>query len=300
MLVVACHAQPALTTQNISITTTVGVPSTTPTEITPVTLVITPPSTSLPVNTFDCNQDWQSLPIIPVVTDSERAIYQQGIMAGNDPRAFSKIGDGEISTGWFLADFDLGAGHYDLGAYQNLQAVIDNFQGSYGRTGIAAGRRFNTERVFDHWRADHTLCNAGETPLACEIRNHKPALALLSLGTNQVYQPLDFEAGLRRILDALLAEHILPILSTKGDNLEGDYLINRKIVCVAQEYQLPLWNFWASIQPLPNHGLQPDLEHLTYYGANNFNDPATMESAWAVRNLTALQVLDHVWRAVTK
>jgi hypothetical protein len=61
---------------------------------------------------------------------------------------------------------------------------------------------------------------------------------------------------------------------------------------------MPLWNFWAAIQPLPGHGLQPDLEHLTYSGINDFDDPAALQSAWTVRNLTALQFLDAVWRSV--
>ncbi|HEY9528819.1 MAG TPA: hypothetical protein VIR02_17155, partial [Anaerolineales bacterium] len=74
--------------------------------------------------------------------------------------------------------------------------------------------------------------------------------------------------------------------------------INRTIACLAQEYELPLWNFWSAIQPLPNHGLQPDLEHLTY-GITDFSDADAMQSAWTVRNLTALQVLDAVWRGVT-
>jgi hypothetical protein len=103
---------------------------------------------------------------------------------------------------------------------------------------------------------------------------------------------------MRRILDILLSKNVLPILSTKGDNLEGDHRINQKMACLALEYDVPLWNFWSAIQPLPNHGLQPDLEHLTY-GINDFDDSYAMQSAWTLRNLTALQVLDTVWRIVT-
>jgi hypothetical protein len=102
---------------------------------------------------------------------------------------------------------------------------------------------------------------------------------------------------MRQILDTLLAQNVVPILSTKGDNLEGDHRINQTIACLAQEYDLPLWNFWSAIQPLPNHGLQRDLEHLTY-GITDFDDPDAMQSAWTVRNLTALQALDAVWRNV--
>jgi hypothetical protein len=35
------------------------------------------------------------------------------------------------------------------------------------------------------------------------------------------------------------------------------------------------------------------------WGRNFFDDPVAMSKAWPVRNLTALQVLDAVWRVTT-
>jgi hypothetical protein len=249
---------------------------------------------------FVCNENWQTLPVIPEVSEAARMLYQQGLMQGNNARAFSKIGDGEVSTVWLLSAFDLGEEHYDLGRYQNLKTIIETFRGSYGRSSVAARRGFNTHLILDSATSDPKLCNADESPLDCELRIHNPSIAILSLGTNQVHQPEEFEAGMRHILDVLVSREVLPILSTKGDNLEGDHRINRTIACLAQEYQIPLWNFWAAIQPLPDHGLQPDLEHLTYSGINDFDDPTAMQSAWTIRNLTALQVLDAVWRVVAE
>lgn len=259
-----------------------------------------PTPTPFPASLVNCYEAWQSLPVIPEATEAARGLYQQGVARGNDPRAFSKIGDGEISAEWFLTDFDLDEARYELGDYQGLGDVIVNFSGSFERKSLAARRGFNTHLLLDPSAADPAFCASGESPLECELRIHKPAIAILSLGTNQVHRPEEFETGLRHILDRLVEHHVIPILSTKGDNLEGDHRINRIITCLAREYQLPLWNFWAAIQPLPNHGLQPDLEHLTYYGNNDFDDPFAMQSAWSVRNLTALQVLDAIWRSVTK
>ena len=235
--------------------------------------------------------------MIPVVSSQARDLYQRGQAGGNNPRAFSKVGDGEISTEWFLAVFDAGQSYYDLGPYRDLYSVIEQFAGSFERIGVAARRGFNTDRILDPTLSDPTSCQSGESPLACELRLNRPALAILSLGTNQVWQPEEFEKGMREILDILISQNVVPILSTKGDNLEGDDRINRTIACLAQEYDLPLWNFWAAIQPLPNHGLQPDREHLTY-GITDFDDPHALQSAWTVRNLTALQTLDAVWRGV--
>jgi hypothetical protein len=247
--------------------------------------------------TASCD-DWQSWPVVPAASEAARELYRRGQESGNDSRAFSRIGDGEISAAWFFTAFDLGGDSYDLGPYQDLVPVIEHFDGSFERIGMAARRGFNTERILDPSAAEGELCAPGESPLTCELRLHRPAFAILSLGTNQVWEPEEFEAGMRQILDVLLSANVVPILSTKGDNLEGDQRLNRTVVCLAQEYDLPLWNFWSAIQPLPNHGLQPDLEHLTY-GITDFDDERAMQSAWTVRNLTALQALDAVWRGVT-
>jgi hypothetical protein len=258
----------------------------------PVTAEVSPGPTSRLCD------DWQSWPVIPKVAETTRSLYERGQETGNNPRAFSKIGDGEISAAWFFTGFDLSSDYYDLGPYQNLQAVIEYFHGSFERIGMAARRGFNTNRILDPSQSDLALCGSGESPLECELRLHKPTFAILSLGTNQAWRRDEFEIGMRQILDILLSKNVVPILSTKGDNLESDHSINRTVACLAEEYQVTLWNFWAAIQPLPNHGLQADLEHLTY-GINDFDDEVAMQSAWTVRNLTALQALDAVWSAVT-
>jgi hypothetical protein len=262
----------------------------------PVTIQVTT-EVSMTPHSLSCD-NWQSFPAIPVVSERTRKLYERGRASGNDQHAFSKIGDGEISTAWFFTAFDLGEDNYDLGPYQNLLSVIEYFDGSFGRMGTAARRGFNTNLILDSSASDMNLCESSESPLSCELRLHRPAFAILSLGTNQVWRRDEFAAGMRQILDVLLSKNIVPILSTKGDNLEGDHSINRTIACLAQEYDVPLWNFWSAIQPLPNRGLQPDLEHLTY-GINDFDDVNAMQSAWTLRNLTALQTLDAVWRGVT-
>lgn len=281
-------------------------------EATPLTIATqpssTPTATPKPVSTsvstaipatdapLSC-EVWQSWPVVPSVSKTARELFQRGQTAGNNARAFSKIGDGEISAAWFLTAFDLGPQHYNLGAHQDLLPVIEHFAGSFERMGVAAKRGFNTDRILDASSNDAALCESGESPLSCELRLHRPAFAILSLGTNQVWEPDEFEAGMREMLGILLARNIVPILSTKGDNLEGDHRINRIIACLAYEHDLPLWNFWAAIQTLPNHGLQPDQEHLSY-GPPDFADDQAMQTAWTIRNFTALQALNAVWRAV--
>ena len=281
--------------------TQVAIPTALPASPTRTTQpVILPTATAFPPTPQEVScADWQSFPVIPSVSEAMRSLYQRGQVQGHNPRAFSKIGDGEISTEWFFTAFDLGEKYYDLGPHQNLAPVIEQFHGSYERVGMAARRGFNAQRILDPAHNDPTLCTLGESPLACELRLHRPSFAMLSLGTNQVWQPEEFESGMRQILDLLMSHNVIPILSTKGDNLEGDHRINQILACLAQEYDAPLWNFWSAIQPLPDHGLQPDREHLTY-GISDFDDERAMQTAWTVRNLTALQALDAVWRGVTE
>jgi hypothetical protein len=145
--------------------------------------------------------------------------------------------------------------------------------------------------------ADPKACENTETPLGCEYRVHNPAFAIIALGTNDVHKGEQFEPKMREIIEYTLANGIVPILVTKADNLEGDESINLTIAKLAAHYRLPVWNFWAAVQPLPGHGLQDDGAHLTFT-SNFFNKPNTLQGAWAVRNLTALQVLEAMRLAV--
>ena len=255
-----------------------------------------PTNTLAPTATLGPN-DWQSLPVIPAVSRTARQIYQRGLALGNNPNAFSKIGDCESTPTWFLGDFDRNPPPYRLGEYTDLETVILHFAGSFGRTSLAAGRGFNASSVLTALWADPAQCQPGESPLACEIRVHRPSIAFVMLGTNDRWHQDRFEGQMRLILNTLIEQGVVPILATKADNLEGDGSLNLTIARLALEYDLPLWNFWLALQPLPDHGLQPDGAHITW-GHNLFDDPLEMERGWPIRNLTALQSLAAVWRTL--
>jgi hypothetical protein len=262
---------------------------TSPLEPQPTATIILPSPTPGP-------EDWKSAPIIPQLSERARQIFEQGLAQGNDPQRFSKIGDSETFTRWFLAPFDQTPPTYRLGDYTYLQTVIEQFSGSFARQSLAARQGFNAASVFAPLWADPAFCLAGETPLACEFRLHQPSYVFVLLGTNDIYHLEEFEAQMRRILEYSIEQGVLPILGTKADNLEGDGRINRTLYSLALEYEIPLWNFWAAVQDLPQAGLDQDQAHLTF-GYNHFDDPKAMLNAWPVRNLTALQVLNAVWRA---
>ncbi|KAA3643994.1 MAG: SGNH/GDSL hydrolase family protein [Chloroflexi bacterium] len=243
---------------------------------------------------------WQEAPVIPT-TISERAIeiYLAGLEKGLQPNVFGKVGDCGSTPSWFLGSFDLPEEYYSLGEFSYLKGVIDYYAGSFERTSVAAVPGFNTSSVFAPLWADPVQCDPNEGPLACEYRLQQPSVALIMLGTNDQYRPDEFEAKMRDILDYSIESGVLPILASKADDLEGDHRINQIIYRLALEYELPYWNYWRAVQALPNQGMQEDGAHLTW-APNFFDNPRAMQTAWTVRNLTALQVLDAVWQALPK
>ncbi len=241
---------------------------------------------------------WKQLPVIPTVSDTARAIYQRGLTMGNDPRAFSKVGDCQNVSTYFLSAFDQ-PGEYRLGAqYATLQETIDFYQGSFSRESEATKGGYNVAAILQPLRADPKVCNPDESPLTCELRLHNPSIVLVSLEEGWGSRPAEtYGKYMRQVVEVIILQGRLPILATKADNVEGDHSINAAIAQIAYEYDIPLWNFWLAVQPLPDYGLSKDGFHLTY-ARNFFDDPVRMKNAWPVRNLTALQTLDAVRRAL--
>jgi hypothetical protein len=241
--------------------------------------------------------EWMELPVIPEVSDRALEIYAEGIKRGNDPHAFSKVGDCQNVPSMFVSIFDY-PGFYTLGEeYEYLSETIEWYQGSYKHESYAVKRGFNAASVVSPVWADTEFCEVGENPLQCEIRIHNPSIAIISLETWWAGDPDNYEKYVRQIIETLISNGVLPILATKADNLEGDHSINGILAQLAHEYQIPLWNFWLAVQPLPDHGLMEDGFHLTF-APNEFDDPQIMKAAWPWRNLTALQVLHAVRGAV--
>ncbi len=263
------------------------------TEVTPFAATKTPTiqwlSRASPTPTFDEN-NWTELPVVPTFSATVMDIYQRGLELGNHPNAFSKVGDCGSTPSWFLGDFDRGDRFYNLGEHTYLKSVIDYYQGSFGRTSLAALAGYNTSSVLTPLWSNKEFCANDESPLACEYRLHRPVIALITLGANDVYHLDSFEPQLRKIIEFSIEKGVIPVLATKPDNIEKDHRINKITARLAYEYQIPLWNYWKAVQSLPNRGLQEDGVHITF-ASNDFSNPINMQAGWPVRNLTALQVL---------
>lgn len=264
----------------------------------PATEVIAPTVTAMSKPPLE-EGAWMDMPAVPTgISDSMRAVYERGLEMGNDPTRFSIIGDCQNVSSYFLSMFD-SPSEFSLGQeYAYLQPTIDYYQGSFSRTSLAVKGGFNVAAILSPLRADPKSCNTNESPLDCELRTWKPSIVFVSMETWWSEKPAEvYDRHMRQVIERILEAGAVPIIATKADNLEGDHSINATIAQIAYDYDIPLWNFWAAVQPLPNHGLSSDHFHLTF-ARSFFDDRVRMKSAWPWRNLTALQTLDVVQRGL--
>ena len=226
-----------------------------------------------------------------------REVFAHGQSLGNNPRAFSKLGDSTIENPFFLARFD--GTEYNLGDYRYLQSVIDYFDGSFERQSVAVRRGLHSWSVFNPTWADKAVCQPNETLIACEFRLNRPSVLLIRLGTNDVGIPDSFDENLREIVAFSLENSVIPVLGTKADRFEGANNINNTIIRqVATDYQVPLWDFDRVAETIPGKGLDQDNVHLTTFYAHDYTSPTAFQRGHSVHNLTALLVLDAIWQAV--
>ena len=278
-------------------TATVAAASLTPTTITPTA---TPP----PPLAVD-------YPYLTGLTENTRQIFLRGQQLGNRAGIFSKVGDSITANENFL--IPIGRGQYALGEHTYLQPVIDYFSATEARHGnsfvndsLTAYPGWSSWTAINAFAADESVCAPDEIPIACELRMVKPAFALVMLGTNDV--PDDdtisanvYEGQMRRVIETCLNAGVIPIVSTiPAFHRDTGYrvaIFNDVLLQLTDEYDIPLWNYWVALQGLPNEGLSSDGVHPSV--APSFGTdlaPEALQYGMNVRNLTALQALDAVWR----
>jgi hypothetical protein len=259
----------------------------------------TPAPTPFPKATF-APETWKSMPVVPAVSKSMVEVFQRGLARGRDPNRFSKIGDCQNIITYFLAAFD-DPDEYRLGShFAYLQPTIDHFSGSWSRESLAVKSGMNVAAVQNpFWTLTPrpNECNPGETPLTCEIRVYNPSIVIISMEESWSGDIGRYDSYMRMIVEYILSQDVVPILATRAEEADPKVTINNAVSRIAYDYNVPLWNFWAAAFPLPAHGLTADEFHLTW-AAPYFDDPVRMEMAWPWRNLTALQTIDAVYRAL--
>ncbi len=269
-----------------------------------------PPPTATPSPTATPPPAFTNTGYLSGLSQHTRDIYLAGQAAGNRAGVFSKVGDSITVAAEFL--FPIGSGQYNLRDYASLADGLAFFSATWVRTGnsfyntsLAAKGGWSSTAVLSASQANKAYCWANESPLLCEYRLTRPAVALIMLGTNDVLDTSSegYRANMRRIVADSVQLGIIPVLSTipafhrTGYEARADEL-NGIIASVAQEYDVPLWNYWAALQPLPNQGLSADGIHPSVAPNSADFTPQNLQYGYTVRNLTALQVLDAIWRQV--
>ena len=205
LVLVSCAPLPAqpITPTVVNESPTAALPATQPptstATIAPATAAPTPASsapaalfpsasanTSAPSVTPDVRlspENWQEWSILPTLSARAKALYQAGLQQGNNPHAFSKVGDCQNITSHFLAAFDDPQLHKLGDKFENLQPALEQFKGMFKRESAAVRNGFNVAAVLSPVQADPSVCKVGETPLSCELRINKPSIVLISMET---------------------------------------------------------------------------------------------------------------------
>lgn len=263
-------------------------------------IMYVPDRTFLPTHYTNINLN--DYPILPSTMGRAATIFERGQMLTANPNTVAKIGDCISDNEHFLSPF--GWKNYELGQYVQLQAVIMHYSESLAFDSLAAYNGLVTSAVLDPLFANPLACEPGESPLRCEYRVHRPSVAIIMFGAQDLLftPPADFDANLRRIVHETIEAGIVPVLSTFPGNLErwqDAIFYNQIVVQVAADFDIPLMNLWRALEALPNHGLNADGRHLSHPITTSGDlTSENLTRGYPLRNLVTLQTLDVVWRSL--
>lgn len=250
----------------------------------------TPEGEAIQVTTEGGDNVWMSLPVLPEPGTNIQEIYQKGIALGNDPNAFSIFGDCQSRPDEFFGVYETDTTLVES-LSPELQETIQHFNGSFNRESPTSQDGTTPGALlWDQWHRGEYGCQFGETPVSCELRIHRPSFVIIQIGSHFESRNTEY---LRRVIDQLLANGVVPILATKADNREKDNRINRDMALLSAEYDLPLWNFWAAVSDLPNRGL------FTRSDRPLQGDIYLTDDAKVIHRETGLDALNIVWRKAT-
>jgi hypothetical protein len=226
-------------------------------------------------------------PWIPAITPYMRAVYEASPQAGHSLNLFAAVGDCNSESPVYIQR--VREGRFSFTGHEELRATVDFFSQSFRRDSLATYGGFNSGSILNPDWGNPTWCQRAEGPFDCELRVSQASIVFISLGTGDQYIWRSSEANYRAMIEYALQHSILPVLVTKADSVESvqggaeaDYL-NGVLRRLAQEYQIPLLDFWLASRSLPNYGLQRDGFHLN-------------EDGIYLHILTTLQTLDAIWR----
>lgn len=235
--------------------------------------------------------------ISPTVKANVRALYAAGVKKGNNPVAFSALGDSTIAGGLFLERFS--NKKVNLGDFAYLQPALLAFRDSFTRTSASVRIGLHSWTALNPVWADKKRCEPDENGIDCELRLNKPSVMFIHLGANDTANKV-FDKNMRKIVEHVMAAGVVPVLFTKAETPDSDTRANNdSIRAIAKTYHVPLIDFDKLAATLPDYGLGKDKIHMTNFGKADYTQPALFQNGHAMHNLVALIALDGIWRAGT-
>ena len=253
-------------------------------------------------------------PIEGDIQQTVRSIYRQGQdNATTNAGVFSVVGD--TPPGQFLAE--LGDNAAEFNGLEDAAALSDLLfyyvstplptGGNSFQTGgaLASSPNWRAQDLLDPALADPDLCQAGKSPLACELRVNQPSVIFVIVGRNDVLfnTPVDqFQAALDQIIQTAASQGTIPVLMT----IPGDVTIypnlpvyNTLIVRAARQNNIPLTNLWRRLNGVGPSTVDPGSLMLTSSGVGDqFTEAELATYGVPVRNLAALRMLQQLQLAV--
>lgn len=250
-------------------------------------------------------------------TPNVRAIFARGQEMGRRSDVFAIVGDSNSTNGDFLFPFGVSSAAEvcNFGEFDYLQDTVSFFrapiddgapQNSFTVDSAAAEEGFSSASVFDPLWASPQMCAAGESPLLCEFRRIRPAVAVIMLGGRDVQEmsTAAYASNITRLVEQSAVNGVIPILTTfvvlpERDIYPRSLEFNMMLLDIAGLYETPVINLWAAAQALPDVGIGPDRSHLRA-NVGSFCDftGAQRQYGGTLRNLLTLQALDAIRRAV--
>jgi hypothetical protein len=242
-------------------------------------------------------------PLSPRQLETVRAVARAG---DQDPHVFAKVGDSMTASRAFVRC--LGRDGVDLGGRDGLRSTIEHFRG--GNAGGTDPFRRASRAAEVGW-STNDLLRGHPSPLRRELSTLRPRFATLMIGTNEVPSraPRRYARRLWTILDQLEVAGVVPLVSTlppRVDRLAEDDWARRYNLIVrglTEGRNLPLFDLYRALEPLPGRGMARDGIHTNVYAERGRAKPcdfrpAGLQYGHNLRNLRTLQHLDRLRRAV--
>jgi len=238
-----------------------------------------------------------AVPLIPdAIAPQMCVLYREGVALGHNPYRVTKVGDSNSASDVYLEP--LAAGRYDLAAHDYLQSTVELFAPHISTESYAARVGMNALSVFDpFWSA--SICEVGESPLACEYRLNAPSFAVMMFGINdtRALNSEQYAEQMEQLIRETLEAKIVPIVvlfTASPDDPQARQVerFNASTAQLAAEYGVPLINLWGAARELTNGGVGSDNVHLTASGGTIVLGEAVNSFGLALHHLLVLETLD--------